>query len=182
MAVNCWQYAREVYLVGRSVKFRTFTEKERTAVIEFITKMAGTRPAYVPYVNLKADNPPVGEFTGEGEGRKLELTKLALQNDYALGKMVQKLGRSLKIQFCSEQEKAFCDALFEATDGRRNQEYTGYVTDKAVEENTSTENESSSTNSEEEATDETSSTNSEEENTDETSSTTGEEEATGEGE
>ena len=119
MAVNCWQYAREVYLVGRSVKFRTFTEKERTAVIEFITKMIGTRPAYVPYINLKADNP----------GREL-----ALQNDYALGKMIQKIGRSLKIQFCTEEEKVFCDALFEATDGRRNQEYNGYVTDQVEEE------------------------------------------------
>ena len=155
MAVNCWQYAREVYLVGRSVKFRTFTEKERTAVIEFITKMIGTRPAYVPYVNLKADNP----------GREL-----ALQNDYALGKMIQKLGRSLKIQFCTEEEKAFCDALFEATDGRRNQEYTGYVTDKAVEENEPAE--TSLTDGEEEATGE------EEAITGENSSTAGEEEAT----
>ena len=156
MAVNCWQYAREVYLVGRSVKFRTFTEKERTAVIEFITKMIGTRPAYVPYINLKADNP----------GREL-----ALQNDYALGKMVQKLGRSLKIQFCTEEEKAFCDALFEATDGRRNQEYNGYVTDKAVEENVPAE--TSLTDGEEEPA-------GEEEATGENSSTAGEEEATGE--
>ena len=153
MAVNCWQYAREVYLVGRSVKFRTFTEKERTAVIEFITKMIGTRPAYVPYVNLKADNP----------GREL-----ALQNDYALGKMIQKLGRSLKIQFCTEEEKDFCDALFEATDGRRNQEYNGYVTDQ-VEENEPAE--TSLTDGEEEPT-------GEEEANGENSSTAGEEEAT----
>lgn len=159
MAVNCWQYAREVYLVGRSVKFRTFTEKERTAVIEFITKMIGTRPAYVPYVNLKADNP----------GREL-----ALQNDYALGKMVQKLGRSLKIQFCTEEEKAFCDALFEATDGRRNQEYTGYVTDQ-VEENEPAE--TSLTDGEEEPTGEEATTGEEEANG-ENSSTAGEEEAT----
>jgi hypothetical protein len=168
MAVNCWQYAREVYLVGRSVKFRTFTEKERTAVIEFITKMAGTRPAYVPYINLKAGNPPAGEFIGEGEERKIEWNGLSLQNDASLGKMVAKIGRSLKIQFCTEEEKGFCDALFEATDGRRNQEYNGYVTDIVTEEESSTTaEEESSTTAEEE-----SSTTAEEE-----SSTTAEEES-----
>ena len=116
MAVNCWQYAREVYLVGRSVKFRPFTEAEREAVIDFVKKMAGTRPAYVPYINLKADNPPANEFEGEGNERALVWSGLELQNDYALGKMVQRIGRSLKIQFCTAEEKELCDALFEATD------------------------------------------------------------------
>ena len=59
MPVNCWQYSRDVYLIGRSVKQRPFTESERNAVSEFIASMATTRPAYVPYINLKADNPPV---------------------------------------------------------------------------------------------------------------------------
>lgn len=129
MAVNCWQYAREVYLVGRSVKFRAFTAKERTAIIEFINKMVGTRPAYAGLINLKAGNPPVGQYVGEGEERKLELSGLEKQNDYSLGRMIQKIGRLLKVQFCTEEEKEFCDALFAATDGRRNQSYNNYVTD-----------------------------------------------------
>ena len=149
MAVNCWQYAREVYLVGRSVKFRPFTEDEREAVIDFVKKMAGTRPAYVPYINLKADNPPANEFEGEGEERALVWSGLELQNDYALGKMVQRIGRSLKIQFCTEEEKEFCDGLFEATVGRRAQKYNEYVTDIVTEESSSTEEESSSVEPEE---------------------------------
>lgn len=137
MNVNCWKYAREVYLVGRSLKFRKFTETEREAVIAFITAMAGTRPAYVPYINLKADNAPASEFVGEGEERQLVWDKLAKQNDYSLGKMVQKIGRSLKIQFCTEEEKALCDALFAATDNRRSQGYNDYVADEVVEEESS---------------------------------------------
>ena len=148
MPVNCWKYAREVYLIGRSVKFRSFTEKEREAVIDFIVKMAATRPAYVPYINVKAGNPPAAEYVGEKEERKLVWDKLAKQNDASLAKMIQKIGRSLKIQFCTEEEKALCDALFAATDNRKGQGYNDYVID---EEETSSENEeeTSSENGEE---------------------------------
>ena len=124
--VNCWQYSRDVYLIGRSLKFRPFTEYERTAVIEFITAMAGTRPAYVPYINIKAENPPANEFTGEGDERTLAWTCLEKQGDNSLAKMVQKIGRSLKIQFCTAEEKELCDALFEATDARRHQTLNDY--------------------------------------------------------
>lgn len=133
MKVNCWKYAREVYLVGRSLKFRKFTETERKAVIDFIIAMAGTRPAYIPYINLKADNPSACEFVKEGEVNKLVWDRLSKQNDYSLGKMVQKIGRSLKIQFCTEEEKALCDVLFAATDNRRGQGYNNYVADLEVE-------------------------------------------------
>ena len=112
--VNCWQYSRDVYLLGRSIKWRIVSEEQRTALKDFIIAMAETRPAYVPYVNLKADNPPANEFQGEAELRKLAWDKLELQNNYSLGKMVQKLGRSLKIQFCSNDEKLLCDDLFAA--------------------------------------------------------------------
>ena len=122
--VNCWQYSRDVYLIGRSLKMRAFTEDERAAVITFITAMAETRPAYVPYINLKADNPPCNEFVDESSSsgeeaettRKLVWDYLEKQNDYSLAKMVQKIGRSLKVQFCTAEEKELCDALFEATD------------------------------------------------------------------
>lgn len=133
MKVNCWKYAREVYLVGRSLKFRKFTETERKAVIDFIVAMAGTRPAYIPYINLKADNPSACEFVKEGEANKLVWDRLSKQNDYSLGKMVQKIGRSLKIQFCTEEEKELCDVLLAVTDNRRYQDYNNYVADVEVE-------------------------------------------------
>ena len=120
--VNCWQYSRDVYLIGRSLKMRRFTEAEREAVITFIIAMAGTRPAYVPYINLKADNPPANEFAASEEPRELVWDRLEKQNDYSLAKMVQKIGRSLKVQFCTAEEKALCDALFEATDAKLKKE------------------------------------------------------------
>ena len=152
--VNCWQYSRDVYLIGRSLKFRSFTEDEREAVITFIKAMAGTRPAYVPYINLKADNPPAAEFldANEEEGgeetsssneaqdqettskRDLVWKYLDKQNDYSLAKMVQKIGRSLKVQFCTAEEKELCDALFEATDHRRFQTLSKYADAESGEE------------------------------------------------
>ena len=120
--VNCWQYSRDVYLIGRSLKMRRFTEAEREAVITFIIAMAGTRPAYVPYINLKADNPPANKFAASEEPRELVWDRLEKQNDYSLAKMVQKIGRSLKVQFCTAEEKALCDALFKATDAKLKEE------------------------------------------------------------
>ena len=125
--VNCWQYSRDVYLIGRSLKMRRFTGAEREAVITFIKAMAGTRPAYVPYINLKAGNPPANEFaTSSGEdaeaSRELVWDRLEKQNDYSLAKMVQKIGRSLKVQFCTAEEKALCDALFEAINAEMKEE------------------------------------------------------------
>ena len=150
--VNCWQYSREVYLVGRSYKFRGFTAEERTAVIDFIVAMAGTRPAYVPYINLKAGNPPANKFEGEGDERSLAWDRLEKQNDESLAKMVQKIGRSLKVQFCTAEEKELCDALFEATDARRFKTLNDYA-DKATEpeESSSSEPEESSSSAEEES-------------------------------
>ena len=120
--VNCWQYSRDVYLIGRSLKMRRFTDAEREAVITFIIAMAGTRPAYVPYINLKADNPPANKFAVSEEPRELVWDRLEKQNDYSLAKMVQKIGRSLKVQFCTAEEKALCDALFKATDAKLKEE------------------------------------------------------------
>lgn len=130
--VNCWQYSRDVYLIGRSLKMRRFTEAEREAVITFIIAMAGTRPAYVPYINLKADNPPANEFTASEEPRELVWDRLEKQNDYSLAKMVQKIGRSLKVQFCTAEEKALCDALFEATDAKLKEEESSLPSEEPI--------------------------------------------------
>lgn len=138
MSVNCWKYARETYLVGRSVKFRPFTESERAAVIEFVLSMMESRPSYVPYIRLKKDNPldPTEDFK--------------FQNDYALGKMVQRIGRSLKVLFCKDEEKDACDALFAATDPRRRQAYNGYVADQSESESASQSESESASQSESE--------------------------------
>ena len=151
MSVNCWKYAREVYVIGREMKFKPETNATREAAIAFIVAMAGTRPAYVPYINAKAGNPPVAEFEGEGEARKLVWDKLAKQNILTLAKMIQKIGRSLKIQFCTEEEKAICDTFFAALKGETVEE-TETTEEETTEEGTETVEETETT--EEETTEE----------------------------
>lgn len=114
--INCWKYSRDVYLIGRSINIRPFTAEEREAVKTFIAGMAATRPSYAPYIQLRGGNPPVCAFEGEGNARTLVWDLLDKQNDISLAKMVQKIGRTLKVQYCTEDEKALCDALFAATD------------------------------------------------------------------
>ena len=114
--INCWKYSRDVYLIGRSINLRPFTAEEREAVKTFIAGMAATRPSYIPYIQFRGGNPPVCVYQGEGNARTLVWDLLDKQNDISLAKMVQKIGRTLKIQYCNEDEKALCDALFAATD------------------------------------------------------------------
>ena len=85
--VNAWKYGREVYLIGRSNKFRYLSEAERACVIEFITAIIEIRPSLLPRLNLKYEN----------AGQVLEK-----QNSYALLKMVQQIGRNLKVLFPTE--------------------------------------------------------------------------------
>lgn len=116
--INVWQYSRWVYLIGRSVKYRPFTTDERAAIVTFINAELVYRPGVIPGVNIKRGN--AFDFT--------EL--LTYQNDYTLGKMLQKIGRNLKVQFPVVGEKDLCDALFASTDKRRYQAYNNYVTDE----------------------------------------------------
>lgn len=128
--INVWQYSRWVYLLGRSVKNRAFTTDERTAVIAFIRAMIVLRPGVVSGVNNK-------------RGNALDFSAyLTYQNDYTLGKMVQKIGKDMKVQFPVVGEKALCDTLFAVTDKRRYQTYNDYV--DVEEESSSSEEESSS--------------------------------------
>lgn len=118
---NWWQYARWVYLVGRSGKFRPFTESEQTASIDFVKGMLAGRPwlksqAFACLLNIKYDEDGGWDYSK--------------QNWYSVAKMLQKIGRNLKVVPPTEEEKALCDALFEATDSRRHQfvkaaSYTG---------------------------------------------------------
>lgn len=124
MKANCnwWQYSRWVYLLGRSNKYRYFTEKEKVALLDFIAEMAKTRPYIIDRLNLKKGIN--GEWT--------------VQNEYSIGRAIQLIGRQLKVQILSEEEKELCDKLFEKTDKRRFQSYNDYACDKeeVSEENT----------------------------------------------
>lgn len=100
---NWWQYSRWTYLIGRTVKAQNFSDSERSAVIDFIEGIVGTRPALLPRINLK----------------KGDAAEISVQNNYSLGKMVQLIGRQLKVLPPTEEEKTFCDELFKVTDPRR---------------------------------------------------------------
>ena len=116
MKANCnwWQYSRWVYLLGRSNKYRYFTEKEKVALLDFIAEIAKTRPYIIDRLNLKKGIN--GEWT--------------VQNEYSIGRAIQLIGRQLKVQIISEEEKELCDKLFEKTDKRRFQSYNDYTCDK----------------------------------------------------
>lgn len=157
MKANCnwWQYARWVYLLGRSNKYRYFTETEKVALLDFIAKIAKTRPYIIDRLNLKKGNN--GEWT--------------VQNEYSIGRAIQLIGRQLKVQILTEEEKELCDVLFEKTDKRRFQAYNDYACDN-IEEDAST-SESTSTSTSESTSASTS--NSESSNTTEDVSTSGSE-------
>lgn len=135
--INVWQYSRWTYLIGRSVKFRPFTESEREAVITFIIAMNELRPGIAGIVRGKRDN-------------ALDYSEdFKYQNDYSLGKMLQRLGRNMKQCFPVEGEKELCDALFAETDERRYQTINKYVTDEVEESSASSEIEETSSESSE---------------------------------
>lgn len=110
--VNAWKYGREIYLIGRSYKFKYLSEAERASVIEFIEAIVESRASLAARLNLKYDN----------AGKEL-----AKQSDYALLKMVQVIGRNLKVQFPTEAEKELCDALIESVKPRAFQGYNEYT-------------------------------------------------------
>lgn len=95
---NWWQYSKNVYRIGRSVSAKSYTNVEKTAIITFIEAIIVSRPALVQRLNIK-------------KGSVEELSK---QNEYALGKMVQLIGRQLKVLPPTEEEKSLCDTLFTA--------------------------------------------------------------------
>lgn len=135
--INVWQYSRWTYLIGRSVKFRPFTESERAAVITFIIAMNELRPGIAGIVRGKRDN-------------ALDYSEdFKYQNDYSLGKMLQRLGRNMKQCFPVEGEKELCDALFAETDERRYQTINKYVADEVEESSESSEMEETSSESSE---------------------------------
>ena len=130
MKANCnwWQYSRWVYLIGRSNKYRYFTEDEKVVLLEFIAEIAKTRPYIIDRLNLKKG--VNGEWT--------------VQNEYSIGRAIQLIGRQLKVQILTEEEKALCDKLFENTDKRRFQSYNDYVCDYVEDETPAEESNSES--------------------------------------
>ena len=134
--VNAWKYGREVYLVGRSNKFRYLTAKEREAVIAFISAIVENRKGIAARLNLKYDN----------AGKELEK-----QNSYALLKMVQVIGRNFKVQFPTEAEKALCDTLIAAVAPRATMGYNDYQCDVIADESSEEESSEEEVSSEEES-------------------------------
>ena len=104
---NWWQYARYVYNVGRTSQHMAYTETEKEAIITFLNTILGSRPELKQRVNLKIGN---------------SLKGMENQNDLSVGKMLQIVGRALKLYSLTEEEKAACDALFEATANRKNKQ------------------------------------------------------------
>lgn len=141
MAINCWQYSRDVYVIGRSVKFKPFSETARVAVIEFISAMLVSRPAIADRCNIKVSNPV---YETGATNFEPNLTK---QNDYTLGKIVQIIGKSMKVQFATDAEKTLCDALIATLEPRKSLGYNGYVEDVVA--SSSSEEEVSSSSEEE---------------------------------
>lgn len=112
--VNAWKYGRQIYLIGRSNKFRELTAKEREAVIEFITAIVSGRKAIADRLNIKKGNPA---------------KELENQNSYSLLKMVQVIGRNFKVTFPTVAEKELCDTLIAAVAPRAEMGYKDYQTD-----------------------------------------------------
>ena len=109
--MNVWQYSRWVYLIGRSIKNKSLVESERQAFIDFIEKILVLRPFLSQRINIK---------------KGYNANSWKDQNDYSLGKMLQVIGRNLKIVVLTQEEKELCDKLFLATDKRRFMTYNDY--------------------------------------------------------
>ena len=110
--INVWEYSRYLYLLGRTVKFKSFSEFERNAIIQFIINDYDYRKQVYYRVNLKKGN-GLCEY-------------LNCQNDFSLGKILQVLGRTIKQQPVFEGEKVLFEELFSKTDPRRFQKYNGF--------------------------------------------------------
>ena len=109
--MNVWQYSRWVYLIGRSIKNKSLIESERQAFITFIEKILVLRPFLSQRINIK---------------KGYNANSWKDQNDYSLGKMLQVIGRNLKIVVLTQEEKELCDKLFISTDKRRFMTYNDY--------------------------------------------------------
>lgn len=109
---NWWLYSKYIYNIGRTSRHAPYSELELEAVKTFITSILETRPAIKPRVNLKIWNSE---------------KSLTNQNFLALGSMLQVIGRNLKQDPPTEEEKELCDALIEATGERKNKIVLPYV-------------------------------------------------------
>lgn len=109
--MNVWQYSRWTYLIGRSIKNKSLESSEREAFSTFINEILKTRPMLSSQLNIKKGSNALGLYE---------------QNDYSLGKMLQIIGRNLKVLTMTEEEKKLCDRLFFSTDERRYMTYNEY--------------------------------------------------------
>ncbi len=112
MNYNWWQYARYVYNIGRTSRYKDYSDSEVEAIKTFLTAILEARPELTQRINLKNLN---------------SLVERDEQNNYSLGLMVQTVGRCLKAYSLSEEEKTLCDTLFAATGDRKNRVILPYA-------------------------------------------------------
>ena len=104
MAVNVdhWEYARWVYIVGRSLRFNEPSGAEYTAAQTFVNNMLVKRPWLETAIK------------GNSEADGL------LNNKQYWAKAVTIIGNDMqKISLQDTTEKTYCDTLFAATGDRR---------------------------------------------------------------
>ncbi len=101
--VDNWEYARWVYIIGRSLRYNLPTGAERTSAINF---MAGEIITYRPWLLATYYN-------------KIEPTGVT-NTDEVIGRFIAIIGRNMnKIQLVSNAEKTLVDNLITATGNRR---------------------------------------------------------------
>ena len=117
---NWWQYSKWVYNVGRTARLFPFDEDEKAAVIAYVSGEWEARPWLAPRLDNRVVEPNALK-EDEELGYLYDLEKLGSET---LGRMVQLIGRNLKVVPPTEDEKTLCDALFEATGTRKERVYT----------------------------------------------------------
>lgn len=108
MSYNVWQYARWVYIIGRSLRINVPSSGERTAVETFIGQIKASRPWLLYVLQNKAERLQAGTDP-----------IVAAQSDYSEAKMVMAIGRDLKKIPMTVTEQGYCDTLITATGTRR---------------------------------------------------------------
>lgn len=89
-------YARAIYLIGRSHRQVGYDDAERAEIICFIAAMAASRPEIAQVIRLE-------NYSGGFE----------MQSDVCLGKNLQRICKFIKYSPLTDVETTLCDSLFE---------------------------------------------------------------------
>lgn len=106
-------YARAIYLVGRSHRQIAYDDSERAEIISFILFMMTIRKEVRQVVRFE-------NYEGT----------FAMQSDVCLGKNLQRICKFLKYSHLTEEETTICNKLLACTwAGRQNNSYTQKILD-----------------------------------------------------